>query len=142
MSKNIKFPIYKNAVAVRISEDEMAFRYRFARRGHIEQVTPAPEDIAKHQRAKELLAELEQNPYISLDGYDADLRVTELETQRWVPDETREQWLARFREWRAANPEAPEPDPWQSMVAAAFSRAMDRSVVAGLIETSPGAPNE
>ena len=70
----------------------------FEQRGHYEPVTPTPEQVAAHKRALEIVAELQTNPYILLGMRDEDPTVDDLVTERWVPDETDEEWLTRWRE--------------------------------------------
>ena len=103
--------------------------YGFHRRGHYEPLTPTPEQVAQHARASELIAELEANPYVCIGGYDSEFSVEPLQTERWVADETHEEWMARWREHRATNPnEQPPANPFHSLIAdmsAALARSMD-----------------
>lgn len=129
-SDHITFPIVKHPITYRVSEEMAAVSLGFSRLGHYEPVEVTDEQKAAHARALELVEEVEDNPYVHLDGYDADLRVDDLVTERWVPDETDEEWLRRFREWRAANPDAQSKLPWpQSMLADVFAAAFDTSIV-------------
>ncbi|KTS90658.1 hypothetical protein NS183_07670 [Microbacterium testaceum] len=87
------------AVTLPVSEEMLAEREGFSRRGHLEPVTPDPEQIALHRRAEELVAEIESNPYVDISGYDWELNVAPLPTDRWVWDESHEEYMER---WRAA----------------------------------------
>ena len=123
-----------NAVQIPVSEESTALRFGFHRRGHHEPVTPTPEQGAQHARAAELLAEIEANPYVRVEGYDLDFGVEPLVTERWVFDETHDEWMTRWRAWRRENPDAePETSPLQQMVAGLFARLMERSVIADLL---------
>lgn len=90
--------VRKNSITMLVSEEQAAMRYGFNQRGHYEPVTPAPEQIAQHARAVEIIKEFETNPYLWA-GYDGEVDVQPLGTQRWVPDETHEEWMARWREY-------------------------------------------
>lgn len=129
MSDRIEIPMARNSVAIRVSEQEMAMHYRFRQLGHMEPVTPTPEQVAQHARAVELLREIDENPYIWLGSRDDDPYVEELTTERWVADETDEQWMARWREHRAAHPdEEPPQRSWiDQMAARMFSTAQEPS---------------
>lgn len=87
---------HKNAVAIRLSEEMVAHLEGFQQRGRIETVPLTEEDAAAHQRAVQALAELESNPWASRD-YDG-WQIEPLEPQaRFFPEETTEEWLARWR---------------------------------------------
>ena len=68
-------------------------------KGHYEPVTPTEEQIAQHARAKAALEEIEENPYIEWPRMDDDIEVRPLETERWVPDETHEEYMERLWAW-------------------------------------------
>ena len=114
--------IQRNSVVIRVSEQEMAMHYRFRQLGHMESVTPTPEQVAQHARAVELLRELDENPYVYVGGFDYDMSVEPLETERWVPDETEEQWMTRWREHRAAHPNEEPPDTLADQMWRTFTR--------------------
>lgn len=104
MTEHTNVPVRKIGHTAFISEEEMAMRHGFHRRGHAEHVTPTKEQIAQHARAVSVMAEVEANPYIRLGGYDYEFDVIPLTTERWVYDETSEEWMARWREHRAQGP--------------------------------------
>lgn len=112
-----------------ISEAQIAMEYGFRRLGHMEPVTPTPEQVAAHARAEELLREVEENPYIYVDGYDGGLVIEPLQTERWVFDETDDEWMTRWREHRAAHPdEEPPQRSWiDQMAARMFSTVQEPS---------------
>lgn len=117
MADEIAF--HSNSVVISVSEQEMAMRYGFRQLYHMEPVTPTPEQVAAHARAEELLREVEENPYIFVDGYDGDLVLEPLQTERWVFDETDEEWMTSWREHRAAYPdEEPPQRSWIDQMAA------------------------
>lgn len=129
----ISFPISRNTVTMRVSEEWVAMEHGFSQLGHHEPVTPTAEQIAQHARAVELVAEIESNPYVRLGGYDYELDVEPLTTERWVADETHEEWMTRWREHRATHPdEKPPRSPLDRMITGAFSRAFDHSPLLGL----------
>ena len=130
-SDDAAISINKIASVMPISEEGLAWESGFSRRGHTERVEPTPEQVNAHQRAVELIAEAEANPYVRISGYDVDFGVEPLETERWVHDETEEQWLQRFREWREANPDA-KPEP--SLLRRLMAPILSESVVARLVE--------
>lgn len=120
---------YRNSVTVRISEQEMAMRYGFRQLGHMEPVAPTLDQIHQHTRAVFLRAEIQTNPYLYIDGYDSDVSVLPLETERWVADETDEQWMARWREHRATHPdEEPPRSPFDNIMASMFEAADTESL--------------
>lgn len=90
----------------------------FFRKGHYEPVTPTPEQIALHARAVEAVKEMGENPYVYIGGYDWDFDVKPLETERWVHDETEEEWLARYEAAKAAGelPEKPHRTPFAQAI--------------------------
>lgn len=89
--------VTKHGVTFNISEELYALESGFHRKGHWENVTPTPEQKAAHRRAKQLIKDLKANPYIHFNGED-EIQVEQLETERWVADETTAEWLNRFRE--------------------------------------------
>lgn len=89
----------RNSITMRVSEDWLAHTSGFQRRGHFEPVKPTPEQVAEHKRATDLLRELNENQYLDISGYDYDITVRPLETERWVADETDAEFIAR---WKAA----------------------------------------
>lgn len=91
--------IAKNSITLRVSEDMLAHTSGFEKRGHYETVEPTPEQIAEHARATELVRELNENQYLDISGYDYDITVRPLETERWVADETDAEFIGR---WKAA----------------------------------------
>lgn len=103
--------IQKRGYRIPISEEMQAYADGFPRKGHLEPVTPTPEQVAQHARAKAALEELEVNPYISLGRMEDEPTLEPLETERWVPDETTEEWLERYRAAKAAG--EPTPKTWQ-----------------------------
>lgn len=115
----------RNGVIIRVSEQEMAMRYGFRQLGHMEPVTPTPEQVAQHARAEELLRELDKNPYVYIGGYDTDISVEPLTTERWVADETDDEWMTRWREHRAAHPdEEPPRSPFDNIMASMLEASL------------------
>lgn len=104
--------VEKRGFNVRIPDPDpyyAIFSTGFLRKGHYEPVTPTPEQVEQHRRAEEVVKEIEENPYVRTMGYDWEIDVAPLETQRWVHDETEAEWLARFRAAEASGdlPESP-----------------------------------
>lgn len=88
--------VYKNSVVVRLSEEMVAHLEGFKQRGRYETVPLTDEDIAAHARAVNAISELESNRWASrgYDGWD----IEPLEPQMaFIPEETTEEWLARWR---------------------------------------------
>ena len=108
--------VHKRGYRIAVTEEEllMAHMAGFEQKGHYEPVEPTVIQVAQHARAKAALEELENNPYIEILGYDWDVSLKPLETKRWVADETTEEWLARWRAHRAADPNhKPQPSVFQ-----------------------------
>lgn len=129
MTDQQELDVYRNSVVMRVSEQEMAMHYGFRQLGHREPVTPTPEQVAQHARAVELLREIDENPYVYVGGYDMDISVEPLEAERWVADETDDEWITRWREHRAAHPdEEPRQRSWiDQMAARMFSTIQEPS---------------
>lgn len=93
--------VRKYGHVMRFSEEIVADHDGFHQRGHIEYEPLTEEDRAAHKRAQEALAELESNPWVFRD-YE-DYKIEPLEPRgKFVPEETTEEWLARWRAWRAS----------------------------------------
>lgn len=69
-----------------------------ARKGHKENIKPPTEEQWQQYRdAHRLWADLQENPYFQIVGYDWEEDFRELEpTYDWVWDETEEEWRARW----------------------------------------------
>lgn len=124
-SDGVTFPAYKQGAVHKVSEESVALMHGFHQLGHLEPVTPSPEQVAQHARAVEIAAEVEANPYLFIDGHDGYLKVEPLVTERWVADETHEEWMERWRQHRAANPdERPAASPLEQMITAAMAKGV------------------
>ncbi|MDL5351179.1 hypothetical protein [Microbacterium sp. zg-YB36] len=114
--------VQKRGYRVSVSEEMLAMMSGFPRKGHYEPVTPTPEQVAQHARAKAVLEELEVNPYLYVGRMEEDITLEPLETERWVPDETTEEWLERYRAARAAG--EPMESPFTSMANSLAQRVL------------------
>ena len=111
-------PVQKRGFRFHVGEEMQAHLDGFPRKGHLEPVTPTPEQIAQHARAKAALKELESNPYISLGRMEDEPTLEPLKTERWVADETTEEWLERYRAAKAAGEPMQNPiSSWASTLA-------------------------
>jgi hypothetical protein len=119
--------IHRNTVTFRITEEMAAQMAGFHRRGHLEPVTPSAEQVAQHTRAAELIREVENNPFVDIthDG----LTLCELETERWVVDETAEEYVARWREARDTWVRPVPLGPFRESFTRAIDRAFDRTAL-------------
>lgn len=115
--------IHKRGYRIAVTEEEMLAAHfsGFEQKGHYEPVTPTPEQVAQHARAKAALEELESNPYIS-HGFDDDPQLLPLKTERWVADETTEEYLERWRKERATY--TPPPSPFDNLAATMLRAAL------------------
>ena len=93
---------------------------------------PTPEEWAEYQEGVELLAKLEDNPYFSVEGYDADVRVDEPRPHVQVEyAETEAEYAARVR---TLNPDDYEPIMWRSL-RESLGRALDTAILYGTPST-------
>lgn len=88
--------LHKNAVTMRLSEEMIATIEGFEHRGRYETIPLTDEDRAAHKRAKDALAELDSNPWVSRD-YDGYMLEPLRERLDFIPEETTEEWIARWR---------------------------------------------
>lgn len=131
--------IQKRGYRIPISEEMQAYADGFPRKGHLEPVTPTPEQVAQHARAKAALEELEVNPYIHLGRMEDEPTLEPLVTERWVPDETAEEWLERYRAAKAAGDPMQNPiSSWASTLAEQFQAV--HSYGEAQVLTMPDAP--
>lgn len=79
-----------------VTEEFLAMMDGFSRKGHtvIDEVTP--EDVAQWQAEQNALLVLQNAKWI--DVYEFDYHMRPLERSHWVPEETVEEWLARYRQ--------------------------------------------
>lgn len=88
--------VFKMGANIPLSAEMCALGEGFQQRGRVEVVPLTDEDRAAHKRAVEAMAELERNPW-AFNGYDG-YEIEPLETRtRFIPEETTEEWLARWR---------------------------------------------
>lgn len=86
----------KQTATIHLTDMHLAAVEGFERLGHYEEIIPDDDASAKHKRAQELLGELLANEYF--EWGDEDFWIKPIETQRWVFDETFEEWLQRWRD--------------------------------------------
>lgn len=113
----------KIATTVMLSDTLMAYTSGFPQKGHRESVEPTEADRAQHDRAAAAVKEINENRYISITGYDYDIELLPLETERWVADETDEEYVAR---WVNAGRPRPLDDALQEAVHEGLRKAFER----------------
>lgn len=90
--------VEKRGYTFKVSEFETLVHFAdFPKLGRLEEIPLTDDDRKAHSRAKKALKELENNPWV-YHGYEPDeLRPLE-PGHRFIPAETDEEWLARWKE--------------------------------------------
>lgn len=98
MTEPLMIP-HKIGFVMRLSETEVAMADGFEQKGHLEHQEWSPETRQAVKEAHEIIKALEANPHINYD-LDGMPYVEEPVKNVWVPEETHEEWLQRWRETR------------------------------------------
>lgn len=89
--------IEKRGYTFKVSEFEtLIWMANYPKKGRMEKIPLTDEDRAAHARAKAALEELEGNPWV-YHGYEPDELKPLEEQTRFIPEETDDEWLARWK---------------------------------------------
>lgn len=101
-----------SGLKVWLTEEQVAMHDGFMRRGRMEDIPITAKDREQYERAKQVMYELEENPFITI--YEGDIVLEPLQKRKWVPEETVEEWLERYRTAKVNGwvPEQFLPRPW------------------------------
>lgn len=92
-----KLEIQKRGFTQSWSEEFMAAHEGFERKGHYIEKPITDAQRLQHYCARVAVTEVEENPYIEITD-DGEVILLDLEPEReFVPEETPEEWLARWR---------------------------------------------
>lgn len=90
--------IEKQGYTFKVSEFEtLVWMANYPKRGYTETIPLTDEDYAAHERAKAALAELDTNPWV-YGGYEPHELMPLEEKRRFIPEETDDEWLARWKQ--------------------------------------------
>ena len=105
--------IVKHSFTFHLSEEYMAAMDGFPQKGHVEKLEITEADRLAHKRARKALKELESSEWVYADELP---ELLPLKREKWVPDETAEEWLARYREAKASGWQPWLSRGWRSWV--------------------------